>query len=183
MKKKGLSPKLQKFWDGPYLIVNKLSDALYRIQKSIRSSCKIVHYNRLKLFNGKQRVPWVSGIDPTLVLEESLSTNMNRIDRPKLECPSDSDMEDSDAEIQPAEAVAVEDEEVVQERGHSSVPAEEVTADDKEVIPEGSESSVSVEARMSTDAGTESEKTVKDQGDLRRSKRNIQPPRRLIEEI
>ena len=59
----------------------------------------------------------------------------------------------------------------------------EVTADDKEVIPEGSESSVSVEARISTDAGTESEKTVKDQGGLRRSKRNIQPPRRLIEEI
>ena len=113
MKKKGLSPKLQKFWDGPYLIVNKLSDALYRIQKSIRSSCKIVHYNRLKLFNGKQRVPWVSGIDPALVLEESLSTNMNRIDRPKLECPSDSDTEDSDAEIQPAEAVAVD--EVVQQ--------------------------------------------------------------------
>ena len=107
---------------------------------------------------------------------------MNRIDRPKLECPSDSDTEDSDAEIQPAEAVAVD--EVVQQRGHSSVPAEEVTRDDKEVIPEGSESSVSIEAGMSTNAGKDSEKqTVKDQEVLRRSKRNIQPPRRLIEEI
>ena len=64
-----------------------------------------------------------------------MNESMNRIDRPKLECPSDSDTEDSDAEIQPAEVVAVDDEEIVQERGYSSVPAEEVTVGDKEVIP------------------------------------------------
>ena len=93
-------------------------------------------------------MPWVSRIDPALVPEESLSTNMNRIDRPKLEWPSDSDTEDSDAEIQPAEAVVLDDE-VVQERGHCSGSAEKLTVGDKEVIQEGSESSVSVEAKKS----------------------------------
>ncbi len=33
-KRKGLSPKLQCRWEGPYLITHKLSDILYRIQRS-----------------------------------------------------------------------------------------------------------------------------------------------------
>ena len=85
VKKKGLRSKLQMFWDGPYLIVKKLSDVLYHIQKSRRSSCKIVHYNRLKLFNGKQRMPWLSGNDSALVIEERSSPDENRNDRTLIE--------------------------------------------------------------------------------------------------
>ena len=33
-KTKGLSPKLQRRWHGPYLIVDKLSDVTYRIQQA-----------------------------------------------------------------------------------------------------------------------------------------------------
>ena len=33
-KTKGLSPKLQRWWHGPYLIVDKLSDVTYRIQQA-----------------------------------------------------------------------------------------------------------------------------------------------------
>ena len=32
-KRKGLSPKLQRRWEGPYRIVDKLSDVTYRIQR------------------------------------------------------------------------------------------------------------------------------------------------------
>ena len=33
MRKKGLFPKLQTSWDGPYKIVKRLNDVVYRIQK------------------------------------------------------------------------------------------------------------------------------------------------------
>lgn len=49
-KKKGLSPKLQKIWVGPYRIVKKLSDANYMIQLEGSLAKRIVHYNRLKIY-------------------------------------------------------------------------------------------------------------------------------------
>ena len=49
-RKKGLSPKLQRFWDGPYIVKDKLSDVTYRIKKSQRSKPKVVHHDRLKLY-------------------------------------------------------------------------------------------------------------------------------------
>lgn len=49
-KKKGLSPKLQRFWDGPFTVLHRLSDVTYRIRKSAQSKPKIVHHDRLKPF-------------------------------------------------------------------------------------------------------------------------------------
>ena len=49
-KKKGLAPKLQRFWVGPYKIVKKLSDANYIIQREGSLVKKIVHFNRLKMY-------------------------------------------------------------------------------------------------------------------------------------
>ncbi|UYV84725.1 K02A2.6-like [Cordylochernes scorpioides] len=39
-KKKGLSPKLQKSWEGPFRIVKKLNDVVFRIQRSSHSKPK-----------------------------------------------------------------------------------------------------------------------------------------------
>ena len=50
-KKKGLSPKLQKLWSGPFRIVKKLSDANYVIQKEGSLVKQVVHFNRLKIFH------------------------------------------------------------------------------------------------------------------------------------
>ncbi|UYV70790.1 K02A2.6-like [Cordylochernes scorpioides] len=49
-RKKGLSPKLQKSWEGPFRIVNKLNDVVFRIQRSSHSKPKVVHFNRLAPF-------------------------------------------------------------------------------------------------------------------------------------
>ena len=49
-KKKGLSPKLQRFWDGPFTVLHRLSDVTYRIRKSAQSKPKVVHHDRLKPF-------------------------------------------------------------------------------------------------------------------------------------
>ena len=54
-KKKGISPKLQSRWVGPYLVVGKLSDLLYKIQLSPQSKIKIVHHDRLKLGHSKSQ--------------------------------------------------------------------------------------------------------------------------------
>ncbi|UYV73248.1 K02A2.6-like [Cordylochernes scorpioides] len=45
-RKKGLSPKLQYQWEGPYKITKCLNDVIYRIQKTPTSKPKVVHYNR-----------------------------------------------------------------------------------------------------------------------------------------
>ena len=169
VKKKRLCSKLQKLWDVPYLIV-KLSDALYRIQKSRRSSCKIVHYNRLKLFNGKQRMPWLSGNDPALVIEERLSPDESRNDRTLIECPvTDSETDESDDENRETVEAVVEEREVVQERSQSSLPGR-------------SNSSMGIVDRSAC-TDTEIHAGNDQENGLRRSKQNIQPLRCLIEEI
>ena len=39
-RKKGLSPKLQTNWDGPYKIIKRLNDVVYRIQKAPEQKCR-----------------------------------------------------------------------------------------------------------------------------------------------
>ena len=56
---KGLSPKLQKQWDGPYMVINRLSDAVYRIQKNARTTSKVVHFDRLKTYQGEKPKNWL----------------------------------------------------------------------------------------------------------------------------
>ena len=51
-RKKGVSPKLAPKWEGPYQVVSRLSDVTYRIQRSPRSKMRVVHFDRLKLYNG-----------------------------------------------------------------------------------------------------------------------------------
>ena len=52
-RRKGLSPKLQKRWDGPYLVIRLVSDYVYEIQKTPRSKKMTVHHDRLKPFHGQ----------------------------------------------------------------------------------------------------------------------------------
>ena len=52
-RKKGLSPKLTSKWDGPYKILTKLSNVTYRIKRTPRSKPKVVHFDRLKPFQGE----------------------------------------------------------------------------------------------------------------------------------
>ncbi|UYV81786.1 K02A2.6-like [Cordylochernes scorpioides] len=55
---KGLSPKLQYQWEGPYKIIKCLNDVIYRIQKTRISKLKVVHYNRLASFRGSVPEQW-----------------------------------------------------------------------------------------------------------------------------
>ncbi|GBO33841.1 hypothetical protein AVEN_102448-1 [Araneus ventricosus] len=46
-RRRGLSPKLQQNWEGPYTIVKKLNDVVYRVQRSPNTKPKVIHINRL----------------------------------------------------------------------------------------------------------------------------------------
>ena len=47
-RKRSLAPKLQYSWEGPYRVVQQLTDLVYRIQRGPQSVTKIVHHNHLK---------------------------------------------------------------------------------------------------------------------------------------
>ena len=59
-KKKGICPKLMRQFDGPYLVVKRMSDVLYRIQKGSKSKPKVVHHDRLKPYRGPNVPDWLS---------------------------------------------------------------------------------------------------------------------------
>ncbi|EFN71499.1 hypothetical protein EAG_05899, partial [Camponotus floridanus] len=48
---KGRAPKLQSNWEGPFVVVKKLSDVVFCIQKSVKHKKKIVHADRLAPFS------------------------------------------------------------------------------------------------------------------------------------
>ncbi|GFV82415.1 retrovirus-related Pol polyprotein from transposon 412 [Trichonephila clavipes] len=52
-RRKGLSPKLQTNWEGPYTVLKRLNEVVVRIQKSPHSKPKVIHYNRLALYLGQ----------------------------------------------------------------------------------------------------------------------------------
>ena len=48
-RKKGKNPKLQCKWEGPWIIVKRINDVIYRIQRDRKF--KVVHRNRLALWS------------------------------------------------------------------------------------------------------------------------------------
>ncbi|KAJ8952330.1 hypothetical protein NQ318_017224 [Aromia moschata] len=46
-RKKGKCTKLQKSWEGPYKVIKRLNDGVYRIQRGPRAKMKVVHLDRL----------------------------------------------------------------------------------------------------------------------------------------
>ncbi|KAJ8942066.1 hypothetical protein NQ318_004091 [Aromia moschata] len=51
-RRRGLSPKLQSSWEGPYKVVTRINDVVYRIQKLPKGKPRVVHFNRLAPFAG-----------------------------------------------------------------------------------------------------------------------------------
>ena len=57
-RKKGLTPKLQRPWQGPYTVTKKINDLVYRIQLGPKAKPKIVHRNRLWKYSGSNAPDW-----------------------------------------------------------------------------------------------------------------------------
>ena len=57
-RKKGISPKLSRPWQGPYMVTKKINDLVYRIQLGPRLKPKVVHRNRLWKYSGRNPPTW-----------------------------------------------------------------------------------------------------------------------------
>ncbi|KAJ8938634.1 hypothetical protein NQ318_015933 [Aromia moschata] len=81
--RRGLSPKLQSSWEGPYEVVTRINDVVYRIQKLPRGKPRVVHFNRLAPFAGSNdeqaeaRVRHVSPPDGELSFQEFMLLHSN----------------------------------------------------------------------------------------------------------
>ncbi len=58
VRRRGMCPKLQFKWEGPYLVLKKLSDVVYRIQRTQQAKPKVVHIDRLKAYEGQPLQSW-----------------------------------------------------------------------------------------------------------------------------
>ncbi len=59
-RRKGLSPKLSRPWQGPYTVVKKINDLVYRIQLGPQHKPKVVHRDRLWAYGGSNPPRWFS---------------------------------------------------------------------------------------------------------------------------
>ncbi len=62
-RKKGLSPKLQKQLRGPYTVVKRINDLVYKIQAGPCCKANIVHRNRLRRYAGSQPQTWFKDVE------------------------------------------------------------------------------------------------------------------------
>ena len=71
-RKKGISPKFSRPWEGPYLVTEPINDLLYRIQKSPHAKEKVVHRNQLWKYQGDNFTSW---LEPTTTPSSEAHTN------------------------------------------------------------------------------------------------------------
>ncbi len=57
-RKKGISPKLSRPWQGPYIVTKKINDLVFRIQLGPHTKPKVVHRNRLWAYSGLNVPTW-----------------------------------------------------------------------------------------------------------------------------
>ncbi len=57
-RKKGVTPKLARPWHGPYVVVTRLNDLVYRIKPGPKGKAKVVHRNRLWKYRGRDPPTW-----------------------------------------------------------------------------------------------------------------------------
>ncbi|VDI79030.1 Hypothetical predicted protein [Mytilus galloprovincialis] len=57
-RKVGRNPKFQRPWHGPYVVISRLNDVLYRIKMTPKSKPKVVHHDKLKRYVGENSPTW-----------------------------------------------------------------------------------------------------------------------------
>ena len=54
----GLKSKIARHWTGPWVIVDKFSDVIFKIQFSKNSNPAVVHGDNLKPYKGSKKAKW-----------------------------------------------------------------------------------------------------------------------------
>ena len=80
-RRKGISPKLQKGWIGPAIIIERLGTVLYRIQE--KRKVRVMHHDQLKPYHSTDVPLWVSRFRATMDQHPSVSsTDIPAVDTP-----------------------------------------------------------------------------------------------------
>ena len=58
LKKIGITPKLQCYWKGPYVVTKRINNVNYEIKQSPTGTPQIVHFNRMRPFKGECDSSW-----------------------------------------------------------------------------------------------------------------------------
>ena len=81
-RKKGVTPKLMRPWQGPYVVIKRINDVVYRVQLGPKTKPKVVHRNRLWKYSGSAPPTWLDGGDsPTNVLPQSQTSHTPQLPR------------------------------------------------------------------------------------------------------
>ena len=56
-RKKGVCPKLTSKWKKGYIVIGRLDDVVYRVQKGKQGKPQVVHINRLMKYEGSDPLP------------------------------------------------------------------------------------------------------------------------------
>ena len=126
-KKVGRSPKLQRPWEGPYLVIDRLSAVTYRIQRTSRSKPKVVHFNRLKPYQGSNPPSW-NLPELAVILEEGEEQNEEGVGPAETEEPERSEEAENRGEPEDQEGG-------VQETDPEQAETPEAELDDNTFIP------------------------------------------------
>ncbi|KAG7176718.1 hypothetical protein Hamer_G015547 [Homarus americanus] len=76
--KKGQSPKLQSPWEGPYTVVERLSDVTYRIKGRRKAQSVVVHVNRLWQYHGPGQYTWEDSVEQPPTTDEDQTGDPGR---------------------------------------------------------------------------------------------------------
>ena len=92
-RKQGLTPKLQRPWQGPYVITKKINDSVYRIQLNPRSKPKVVHRICVWLFTGANASTWfqnkTENVSEEPIAEMSQAATPTETENTSVECEHD----------------------------------------------------------------------------------------------
>ena len=102
-KTKGLTPKLQRRWKGPYLVTHKLSDVVYRLQMKPHGKMMVVHSDRLKPYQGEKLDSWIEEPEVELSYRPGEENDMDQ--DVLVEIPS---LSSTESEAAPSDTVVYE---------------------------------------------------------------------------
>jgi hypothetical protein len=88
-RKKGKSPKLQRKWRGPGIVLRRYTDVTYLI--SFETKQRVVHFDVLKPYKGTRRPRWVKRIQEELERQKTAAESGTPKERPVREAGSSGD--------------------------------------------------------------------------------------------
>ena len=85
-RRKRVTPKLARKWQGPYVVIERINDVVYRIQLGPRTKPRVIHHNRLWKYNGQSPPTWLkaterpTNVEVEIVDEDGIDRSITEVD-------------------------------------------------------------------------------------------------------